>query len=467
MTATPEHDPSEGPFVPEAHALVPLESVPPRRVGLLKGMLGFWLLPGRLGPYLTCGSFAGALLVSVLSSVVIVAAVGLLIASDAYGDPFYATASMRVSIAALIGRIIKSSGITGFNPLPFAIVVGSPILFTLLGVAYGVFLLPWAQGGGAAKGLSRSIKNGLWCTTVLALSCGAAVYLISQLLATEPRPFSKVSLSAFCAVNLIPLIGTILLARASALGACSISSAAPPRQELMPCCEGCGYNLVGLSVHSACPECGKLVSESFAGGPRDQTRDRFRSALSQRWLTTLRLLKELAFRRATYETLPVYESKMARRVWWLSFAVCAAIVQAAVLFTWWLDSYDEENTIGITLGFQVILPLVFLMHTGSLFNLVWIGRGKHDIRHPCVSVAVGNFAAPMLILPTVIAVVGIGSPTWLGQLIAGTQLRLTLHRWMDFWPIWAIIVLCLLVISIGRWLSCTRYGLRHSRFANY
>ena len=463
--------PDEGPFVPEVLHVPGSETVALRRVGILKAFLGYCVNPEKFGPYLVSRSTFLAIVLASLVSVVTVAAIALaVVVSNNSGDPIYLK-STRLVAARWMGEVIRGSGAGGVSNAALIVIAGSPLLIVLASIAWGVLTMPWALSNSRERVMRRSVNNSLWISIVLSVFVVSYAFLIPTGTGVDESGglliYGSLRWVDLLAHHVIPMVAMLFVIRASVQGANAVLAFDEINDTIAPRCESCGYLLVGLSVHSACPECGTLVEESFTDGRRNRLREDLASSLSGSWRERLHVVRSLMFGRSIFEVLPVHQQRLARRVWWLSMLMCWLIVEFGILATLIFSQGNRNAVLSNLTLFQLTFAMVFIMHTANLFCLVWAGRGKHGIKKARVSVSVGNFAAPMLIVPTAVVVLIGGIPTWFRSFIAGTELELTLHRMFDLTAVYIVAVLILLVVSLGWWLSCTRYGLRHARFANY
>ena len=465
-------------------ALLPATAPAPelaRRVSFWKGLLFYWLVPGRLGPHLAVGSWRAALAAHALSVAFALAVAGYLtligvIAAFGYGSGLR---GLREGLACSVLNAAMATSATASSWTVPLLMLGIVPAAELALVVEAVFVMPWCAGGDSAWSVfKRSLRNVYWSSTIFiptSLLCLAGYQAGSN--GITPGLLSANEVLALAAVVTAVLLFVYLALRTLIVGAKRyvgepMGPAFSPRE---PLCDQCGYRITGLPLTGRCPECGLAVSESLPGGRRRMTvweqyefRPRgFRELVRLQW----RIIRRPAF----FETLPVQSGHAAaRHFWWGTFLliVLGSLVLAnSMQWVNWLafstpsllrfDGGEGVTSLIVTFG------VPFVAHTIMLFvGCLW-AQFRLGIRDYRMSAAVCNYASPLIWpLTLVVLLLGFFCASGLDRLVAPVykvnMLGIPLNAA-------ELLILFMVLLAAGSllywWLRLCR-ALRAVRFAN-
>jgi|GEM_PF-6854504 len=463
--------PTEGvsAVVPEAMEGAEQPGIPPRRVGFLTGFLLFGLLPKRYGPHLAEKSMFAAFAAHVLAMCIGLLALASIPALqyDRFED-VDAPVIMRVRYWAanqIRAQLFESGRMREAARLILAAEVASPLLSVLFAVFWGSIMWPWAvQGAGRSGTARRSIKNALWSSTIL--MWWMCVYPIMAL--TDAYEFGygrEQVLGEFIVWAGVPLFFLFLYFRATVQGVqqcVAHPSEEDEREPRMPICEACGYVLVGLPLESNCPECGRPVGDSYGPGPRTQLAEELEATQRGGWFGKARMLRRLNRERELFDRLPVWRHDITRSIWRQAFIL--PMIVAMLPFLAAVTGVGERDAAIACVFLPIAMTLFFLAHSLMLWNLCWLGRARHGIRDVRISIAVGQYSAALLIPPMWVMLWTPAIAIWYGEFDKPYWFR----AWEDYLiPFYIVAAASIFIVVSAWWVSCTRYGLRHSRFSNY
>ena len=268
-------------------ALLPATTAPPdpaRRIGFLRAVLLFWLLPKRFGPHLAVGSFKACLAAHALSLLLPLVILYLL-----FGVPWPSSpsdvptpneppATFRENLARIVLReaIDSAQGRAGPSWVPSVLTFGSIPMFELLILMIGTAAMPFAAGGDPAFSVwKRSVKNAYWCTTILmplSLAASGLLYFdrrVPDIFRVDlPTALPKIGAYLLAALLAVLLVRAIVVGAHRYVGPAN-GPAFAPRE---PRCDDCGYLIFSLPLDARCPECGLPVRDSLPGGRRGALR---------------------------------------------------------------------------------------------------------------------------------------------------------------------------------------------------
>ncbi|MBN2560579.1 MAG: hypothetical protein JXQ75_06585 [Phycisphaerae bacterium] len=391
-----------------APSLPPTAPAPemPRKVGFLKALLLFWILPKRYGPYLAAGSFRRAFAAHSLSLIA-----SLIVALAASWGPIGATfhsfrsGEIRVQLATWILDLAEQSTRTRWSWLSAVVVTGCVPLAELLLVVLGTAVMPFAAGGDHAFSVwKRSVKNAYWSTTILlpaSLLAAAAMRLgfhagvfDSRLVLSDDVALAIASSACTAAALFIVLLLRALLVGAHRYVGPPDGPAFAPRE---PRCDDCGYLIVGLPLASRCPECGLLVEDSLPGGRRKPTawqQDQFRP---RGFAELLRLQWAVLRGNRVFRRIPVQRDiAAARHFWWGTWIVVILCLLALLRATATLFPDDADLRLAMGPISMFIAPLPFALQSVAMFvGCLW-AQLRYGIRDYRVSAIVCYYASPLM-----------------------------------------------------------------------
>lgn len=368
--------------------LLPPTVAPPasaRRISFVLALMGYWILPRRLGPHLAAGSWVRALAAHYLALMLCAALWGgYLIYRDYYAPnsqrqqswitrnrpapQFKLPRSLyewRVRCAELVLDTIPDTATTGGAAVNYGI-LALPLLTPLPFLLIGTLLMPWAAGGDRASSVwRRSARNSLWAT--LGFVPGTALLVFMSWFASVQQMLSadwewRVNIACFG----LAMLWLYLQMRAWFRGAWRYvgppdGPAFAPRP---PICDDCSYTLTGLATDARCPECGLEVALSLPGGRRQPTGWQIH-ALSRRGIREhARLTWRILRKPATMRSIPVHSGQEAARhfagatILWIGTAGGSVLTIAATIAN--AEFFYLPTT--LALGCLLIAPLLLLLH---------------------------------------------------------------------------------------------------------
>ncbi len=469
----------------------------PRRIGFIRALFLFWLLPKRYGPHLAAGSFRRAFaghVVAVFLAAVICAPV-MMDSAEGWGlDEVRGLHDLRMAVATFLLYSAAASGGTGWSWFSALTILGTVPLLELAIVLLGTAMMPFAAGGDSAWSVwKRSVKNAYWATTIVipVSAYGTTVYFISEGYDGYSQPES-VEFTAVIVMLLILAAFAFLLVRLLIVGAHEYVGDAhgPAFSPREPHCDECGYLIIGLPYEARCPECGLSVRESLPGGRRGGT-DWHERRFSARWFKTLVRMQGTVLRGVEpFRQIPVHAGiGMARGFWWgtwllVSVAQLALLRLAMPCISAWAELKDGATVGGVAPITYMSMPGIFeaamgpialaclaaplVFQAGMTFAACIWAQWRYGVRDYRVSAITCYYASPLI------------WPVMLVSLAGAVFAMPPVGPWLEYsysWTLWGatsvdgweVVVLALLITLPATllfwWLRLLK-ALRAVRFAN-
>jgi hypothetical protein len=389
---------------------------PASDTGLLQTVMLFWCRPRRYGPRLAAAPFRLALGAQMLA---ILVAVGVVATAILWrlADPVEGLAKFHRALAQEI--LDRASSSAGKEPNWLLVIEALGIVpFGALGLAaLGAFVMPFGACGDQASSVwKRGVKSAYWSTTaIIPVSVLLGVAILAFVPSFQQRTAHLVSSKLML---LGSVAGVILLAHMGLATALAVSRyVGPPDDPVFaprePCCDDCGYLIIGLPLDSRCPECGTPVRESLPDGRRRQTAWQQHQFELRGFVDLLRTHWAVLRSSAFFRRLPVHSGlPAARHYWcvsWAFFVACgltilgvAALsmrdnlpIRASRSQTWLYppDDSEMEASIGPAVILLIIAPLAF-QSIVMFASCLW-AQLRYSIRDYRVSAIVCYYAAPL------------------------------------------------------------------------
>jgi hypothetical protein len=407
--AVPVFDPAT--HVPELLPPVAASPEPARRVGWLKGLLLFWLLPGRYGPHLAAGSLTPAVAAHLVAIFIALALVGLALAFKS-GHPVRGLEDLRILAAHVVLDAAVASATTGVSWLAALLMLGAIPLIQLPILALAVGAMPWSAGGDAPRSVwRRSVRNTYWSSTVL-IPTGLVMFGVLLLIASPPEPppspFPRTpdwpTIEDPTPIVLTLLIFTALFLRCLLTGASRYVGppVGPAFEPFAPRCDDCGYLLIHLPLEGRCPECGTPIADSLPGGRRQPTGWHRHEHRARGLPEHLRLQWTVIRDPNFFRRLPVHTgAPAARHFWWTTF-LCLTLapltVHAGLFAALYESIFDApvHNGLPWPAAVPVLLVLPLAFQAQALLYLCLRGHWRFGLRNYQVPFIAGCFAAPLM-----------------------------------------------------------------------
>lgn len=454
---TPAALSSGGDAVPELLALPDPPSVPPRRIGLLLGLPGLWLLPRTTGPHLAAGSLSKAMQAYLLA--LIGGACGLvLVAAWLFPAGYFPDGSglaerarllvaRRVSQAATTGRLSELLVIPG-------VVIGSLIGVGLLTLA----LVPWLAAGDTAKSVyRRSLRLGLWLTT---LAIPAQFVFAVTVRAARWAGLSGDDLAETTAAG--AAVAYVLWAGLRSGLRYAGPAEGPGFGPVEPRCEECGYRLAGLSPEGRCPECAVPVRWSLRRYEPPEPAGR---SAADRIRGYFRLIARLIRRpaRVFMTVRPRHDFANARGFWLASWLGLAAVVTTISALDVLLAGDAELEPVLLT-GLATVLGLMAAQaFMGIVCTLGAVLRAEcPDLRISAIALSYGSamlWPAALWLLATETLMSHVQRPLYrLGEVVIPV-----VDQAVSISGIAQTVGFVVLVVLLGLWAYCVDAGYRSLR----
>ena len=450
---------------------------PARKIGFLKALLLYWIVPGQLGPHLAVDSWkraCGAHLVSLLFASSVVWHLASRSESDLIRN-LTSPHEIRKTLAGALLDLTTRSPLNGFDAAKVAALLFVLFLIEAAPLFLACFSLPWCCDGDDGKSMTRrSFKNSYWATTILIPA--TVFYWVGYGLPAGGSGLSLQSLSERVPVatqlGLILLAGFLVLRMLLTGTARYVGEAVGPGfAPREPLCGACGYRITGLPVAGRCPECGEPVRDSLPGGKRQPTAWQHHELSWREFVVLIRMQEQIIRSPDFLQTLPVHDGLASgRRFWWGTFLLMLPAMFGAA---WGIDAVLRLITEGcLDTGSMGPEGLLILLAPVAIQTLVMFVAGQWaetrlKIKDFRVSATVCYYASPLIwpltLLAPLMAVAISGrlnrifSDEWVVPML-GTRLTVT--------DMMAIVLG--LVALIALWFLSTRLGraLRAASHAN-
>jgi len=451
-----------------------------RRIPFWKGLLCYWLMPGRLGPHLAVGTWKSALAAHTVSVLFSAGIVGYILLTN-YANAMQSSGlhGIRVALARTVIELAVGTTSTSWNWVPPLLTVLLVPMAELALVAVAILAMPWCAGGDSAlSAFRRSLKNVYWTTTALlpgSVGC-LAVHLL-QPTGLEPGLLDGAEILCLAAVSAMILVFSFLVLRMLIAGAKRYvgdptGPAFAPRE---PLCDQCGYRITGLPSAGRCPECGLLLQDSLPGGRRQPTAWERHEFSPRGFLELVRLQGHILRTPAFFERLPVHAGHAtARHFWWGTFLLIVLGSLVVTNLMQWVNWYaiSARTFFGYERGEGVTsLVIAFAVPFGAqammLFAACLWAQFRLGITDYRVSATVCYYASPfiwpltlIILVTTFVFISNVGDV--LDQLFRVTLLGVDLTAAELF-------ALVMILLAAGSWLYwwlrlCR--ALRAARYAN-